>query len=186
MGAGDSNAVVSQDRRDFKVVLVDNNVVRERWPDIEAAVRDAFAPAEFSDPTKTSESVLQYIQRGLDGTLRSALGHALAISAAGEVIGGVFCVPTECEPGETSCDIGYIFTSLQVGGRARLDMLNLLMNLVFDTLRSCGFERIITDMGTVAGAKAIGRRFFVHAPIPEKPNRWVRELWKDGAVAEPS
>ena len=176
MGTGEANAVGSQNGHDFKVVLVDNRVVRERWPGIEDAVRDAFAPAEFSDPKKTTEDVLQYIRRGLDGRLRSALGHVLAISATEKVVGAVFCVPTEREPGETSCDIGYIFTSLQVGGRVRLDMLNRLMNLVFDTLRSCGFERIVTDMGTVAGAKTIGRRFFVHAPIPEKSNRWIREL----------
>ena len=55
-------------------------------------------------------------------------------------------------------------------------MLDRLMNLVFDTLRSCGFEQIITDMGTARGAKVIGSRYFVHAPIPEKSNRWVREL----------
>lgn len=176
MGSGDTNAVGSQNGRDFKVVLVDNDVVRARWPEIEAAVRDAFAPAEYSDPAKTIENVLQYIQGGLDGRLRPALGHALAISATDEVVGAVFCVTTGREPGETSCDIGYIFTSPQVGGRVRLDMLNRLMNLVFDTLRSCGFEWIITDMGTVAGAKAIGRRFFVHAPTAEKSNRWVREL----------
>lgn len=176
MGTGDANAVGGQTGHDFKVVLVDNNVVRERWPEIEAAVRDAFAPAEFSDPAKTTEDVLEYIQRGLDGRLRSVLGHVLAISATDRVIGAVFCVPTGREPGETGCDIGYIFTSPQVGGRVRLDMLNRLMNLVFDTLRSCGFERIITDMGTVAGAKVIGRRFFVHAPTPEKSNRWIREL----------
>jgi len=176
MGTGNANAVDSQNGHDLKVMLVDNNVVRERWPEIEAAVRDAFAPAEYSDPTKTTEDVLQYIQGGLDGKLRPALGHALAISAADKVVGAVFCVPTERKPGETSCDIGYIFTSPQVGGHVRLDMLNRLMNLVFDTLRSCGFERIITDMGTVAGAKTIGRRFFVHAPTPEKSNRWVREL----------
>jgi len=176
MGTGDANAVGSQDGRDLKIVLVDNNVVVERWPEIETAVRDAFAAAEFSDPTRTTESVLQYIQRGLDGRLRSVLGHVLAISATDKVVGAVFCVPTGREPGETSCDIGYIFTSPQVGGRVRLDMLNRLMSLVFDTLRSCGFERIVTDMGTVAGAKTIGRRFFVHAPTPEKSNRWVREL----------
>ncbi len=176
METRDASAVGSQDGRNIKIVLVDNNVVRDRWPEIEAVVRDAFATAEFSDPTKTTESVLQYIQRGLDGRLHSALGHVLAISTTDKVIGAVFCVPTEREPDETSCDIGYIFTSPQVGGRVRLDMLNRLMNLVFDTLRSCGFERIITDMGTVAGAKTIGRRFFVHAPTLEKSNRWVREL----------
>jgi hypothetical protein len=172
----DVSDVGSLDGRDFKVVLVDNSVVRERWPEIEAIVRDAFAGAEFSDPMKTAESVLQYILRGLDGRLRLPLGHVLAISATDKVIGAVFCVPTGRELGETSCDIGYIFTSPHVGGRARLDMLNRLMNLVFDTLSSCGFKQIITDMGTVAGAKTIGRRFFVHAPAPEKSNRWVREL----------
>lgn len=176
MGTRDANAVGSQGGCDFKIVLVDNNVARERWPEIEATVRDAFAAAEFSDPTRTTESVLEYIQRGIDGRLRSVLGHVLAISATDKVVGAVFCVPTGREPGETSCDIGYIFTSPQVGGRVRLDMLNRLMSLVFDTLRSCGFERIITDMGTVAGAKTIGRRYFVHAPTPEKSNRWVREL----------
>jgi hypothetical protein len=157
-------------------MLVDNNVVRKRWSETEAAVRDAFASAEFSDPKKTTKDVLQYIQGGLDGKLRSALGHVLAISEADKVVGAVFCVPTEREPGETSCDIGYIFTSPQVSRPVRMDMLDRLMNLVFNTLRSCGFERIITDMGTVAGAKVIGRRYFVHAPTPEKSNRWVREL----------
>lgn len=172
----DSNAVDGHTGREFKVVLVDNSELRERWPAVEAAVRDAFATAEFSDPAKTTESVLQYIQRGLDGRLHSALGHVLAITGADKIVGAVFCVPTEREPDEISCDIGYIFTSQEVGGRVRLDMLNRLMSLVFKTLRTCGFERIITDMGTVAGAKAIGRRFFVHAPTPEKSNRWVREL----------
>ena len=176
MGPGDTNAVGGQNEGDFKVVLVSNNVIRERWPEIEAAVRDAFAPSAFSDPAKTAEDVLQYIQRGLDGKLHSALGHVLAISATDKVVGAVSCVPTKREPDETSCDIGYIFISPQVDRPVRMYMLDRLMNLVFDTLRSCGFEQIITDMGTVRGAKVIGSRYFVHAPIPEKSNRWVREL----------
>jgi hypothetical protein len=49
-----------------------------------------------------------------------------------------------------------------------------LVACVRTTIMGAGYNRLVTRMGSVEGARMFERRYnIVHDPLPDQPNRWV-------------
>lgn len=162
---------------DFNIVFVDGLAMQARWEDVEFALRRTFKGAAFNDDGYTVENPVQFTRAGVDGCLGPGLKHLLALGEIGEVLGGFFCVPTLRTEKQTSCDIGWLFVVPELEHAAQRRMVDSLVQQALQAVKEAGFERIVTNMGTLAGAKSFGRHYgFVHSPTTEKSNRWVKEL----------
>ena len=61
--------------------------------------------------------------------------------------------------------------------RFRHEVMNAIINKVHEVTKSAGFKRIITEMGTEAGAKFLCKKHnYVHTPTENQQNRWTKEL----------
>jgi hypothetical protein len=163
---------------DFVVEFLDNASMEACWSDVERTLRRAFERSDYIDEGFDSERPIAYTRWGMEGRLGPGMKHFVVRDAAGAIIAGFLCIQTEREPGQTVCaKVGWIFVTPEVTPRNRLRIINTLMERAFDAWRAAGFSRVEDNFGTLAGSKSIGRRFgIVHAPTPEKSNRWVKDL----------
>jgi hypothetical protein len=162
---------------DLNIVFVDGLAMQARWEDIEFALRRTFKDAVFNDDGYTVENPIQFTRAGVDGRLGPGLKHLLALDEMGEVLGGFFCVPTQRTEGRASCDIGWLFVVSELDRATQRRMVDSLVQQALQAVKEAGFERIVTNMGTLAGAKSLGQHYgFVHSPTTEKSNHWIKEL----------
>jgi len=162
----------------FSVELVDSETMRENWESIETALYAAFTGADYSIPDYTVDNPVNFTRKGIDGQLGTGLHHVLTRSNDGQVLGGIFCIPTERVEHETDCDVGWVFITPDIASfRDRLAIMDTMVGLVLDTVRNAGYKRMVTKMGTTAGGKSLSKRYGLnHEPIAGEENRWVMIL----------
>lgn len=166
-------------RPDISLHLVSPKKLREWHPDLEAAIREAFRDAEFTEKGKDVETVLE-----------SSLGRhyfpdaerhtLLALRRKGrehpEVAGALFHVPVEgpnpSVKGSEKTGLGWFFTSPRLDRRARRELADDIMDNAHELLRGLGYKRVETTVGTRAGERFLaGRHGYV-----KRWDRWVKEL----------
>lgn len=175
---------IELDTGKYVIKVVGADYIRERWVDVETAIRKAFDGQEWVDEGYDVENAVRWTLDGVEGRLRpTGMKHILALANDGSIVGGFFCVASIRDPGETVCDdIGYFFVDFNVVGRPRLAIANELYYTMFRILADAGFERLETNISTVVGRKAMARRYgFVHAPTSERQNYWYRDLRNMGS-----
>ena len=161
----------------FHVSLVDNNVMSERWDEVEAALRTAFAGSEYIDEGYGIDNPINFTRAGVDGKLGQNMGHALATNGADRIIGGIFCIPTTRPANINETDVGWVFLIPDISPRTRLQVMDALVDTLATTLDTAGYQSVVTNMGTQAGADSLSIRYGITpAPIEGKPNRWVATL----------
>jgi hypothetical protein len=160
----------------FIVTVVENDFVEARWLEIEALVQYEFQDSNFNDEF-TVERPLWHINEGIKGNLGKGIKHVIALNLENEIVAGLFCVPTCKNNDQTSCDLGWFFSSGKLSKIQKIKVLDRVFNLVHETVKNAGFEQIVTNMGTAEGAKYAERRWgYVNQPEGEKTNRWVKKL----------
>lgn len=159
----------------FIVELADNAIIESRRDQVQSAMRAAFEGATYFEEGRTVENGIRHIGRALKGELDTEVGHAVAFNTdADEIVGGIFCVPTSRRPDQTDADIGWVFVGRDVPPRVQLRVMDGLVACVRTTIMGAGYNRLVTRMGSVEGARMFERRYnIVHDPLPDQPNRWV-------------
>ncbi|WP_331742820.1 hypothetical protein [Kitasatospora sp. NBC_01300] len=161
----------------MEIRLVDEHFMKARWDDIETTLRRTFRDSSFNDSGYTVDNPVDFTRSAVHGGLGPGIKHLVALDDSGHLMGGFFCIPTERGEGQEATDIGWFFSVPELDRDHRRAMVDAFVERMFQTLREAGFKRIETNMGTPAGAKALGQRYgFVHAPTAEHANRWLREL----------
>lgn len=160
----------------MNIRVVGHGFLKARWPQIEAFVRHEFKESAFNDGF-TVERPLWHINKGIEGELGPGIKHVLAFSSEEKILAAAFCIPASKVDDRNSCDIGWFLSSSELSKIRKMKALDQVFEQVHQTVKSAGFERIVTNMGTQEGAKYLGRRQgYVHQPTGEKHNRWVKEL----------
>lgn len=163
----------------FRVLIVDGATVIRRWDDIEAAMRHAFDGSAFNDGFAVWRP-LTHTREGAEGPGREKYRHALALNADDAIIGGFFRVPVQREPEETDADLGWFFASVpdSDAGYSRRDVADEIVITANALSKRAGFSRIVTNMGTAAGARFLrDRHSYIHEPLThDKQNRWEKYL----------
>jgi hypothetical protein len=158
----------------YTVTLATNEAVAQQWNQLKDTMRGAFEGATYIQPGRTVSNGLRHIRRALDGELDLSVGHAVAIGPDAAIEGGIFCVPTDRDPEQTDADIGWVFISPEIPVRVAPKVMDGLVAVVRQTLVSAGYQRLVTQMGSVEGARVFCSRYDVaHAPLPEQPNRYI-------------
>lgn len=170
------------DATNVEIVVLRGEEVQERWSEVEEAMRKAFVGSEFNDGCG--------VWRPLDCTMessqpevRSAYRHVVALHE-GKIVGAWFRIPVEKSHERDWCDPGWFFTSSEFDrrfsdgtGSPRAQVADAIVNKAHEMMRAAGFTRIVTNMGTVAGARFMQRRHgYIHQPRPEKANTWLKVL----------
>jgi len=160
----------------YIVEVVENDFVERRWTEVETLVESVFKDSSFNEKF-TVERPLWHIQEGIKGNLGKGIKHVLGLSSEGDILAGAFCIPTYKEDGQTECDIGWFYASGDLSKIQKIRVLDAIFNTVHQAIKSAGFTRIVTNMGTREGAKYLERRQrYTHQPIGEKTNNWVKIL----------
>ncbi|NEU71269.1 hypothetical protein PI95_001395 [Hassallia byssoidea VB512170] len=160
----------------FVIELVEHSFIIQRWDEIEALIVNAFNESSFNDGY-TVESLLREILDADTKQFIEGLKHVIALSEENKILGSCFCVPTSKMDNETGADVGWFFTSSELSQLKKLKVADAIMTKVHEEMRKAGFQQVITDMGTQAGAKFFSKRFgYIHSPIAEQSNRWIKEL----------
>lgn len=161
---------------EYIVEVVDNDFVKRRWIEVKMLVENVFEDSKFNDKF-TVERPLWHIQEGIKGNLGKGIKHVLGLSCEGDILAGAFCIPTEKEDRQTECDIGWFYASDNLSKIQKIRVLDAIFSTVHQTVKSAGFTRIVTNMGTQEGAKYLERRqSYTYQPIGEKTNNWVKTL----------
>ncbi|MBO1419940.1 hypothetical protein [Streptomyces sp. FH025] len=159
-----------------RILLVDAAYMASRWDDVVSALNSAFAQSVFNDEGYTADNPVTYTRAGVDGKLGPGVKHLVVLDESDTVIGGWFCIQTVRAADEAECDTGWFFVVPGVDRTTRRQIVEELATKAFQTMRDAGFQRIVSNMGTVPGAKSMTRYGFVHEPTDTKHNRWTRQL----------
>lgn len=111
----------------FSVNLVNNSLMQQRWTDIEAALRKAFADSQYNDAGYDVNNPVEYTRKGVNGELGPNMGHALATKKDNSIIGGIFCIPTTSADSKEA-DVGWVFLMPDIALRDRLPVMDALVD----------------------------------------------------------
>lgn len=164
-------------QRKYRVEIVDHEFIRERWSEIEEALSRAFSESAFNGrftrirPAEHTWEVIH--QPEYEGC-----GHVVAQDAEGRILGAFFAVPVRMS-GSEECDLGWMYTD-ELERAVRREVMDVIIQKTHETVRTAGFRRVVTEMGTEAGAKFLSKRHgYIHAPTKEQFNRWIKELGEE-------
>jgi hypothetical protein len=166
---------------EFRIVVVDNQYVREEKDEITAAMSEAFQGATFIDPDYTPTTPVEKTYEVVEDLEdKWHMAHVLGRDALSDrLIGGMFCVPTRPSSStEKETGIGWIFMSREVRNRVvRHKLIHAMADMAINILIDAGYDRLVTQMGTEVGAATLQEPLGVtHEPLPSSENRWVRSL----------
>jgi hypothetical protein len=160
----------------YSTCLIPNLTAMIYWDKIEDLLTRSFEGSPFSDGYGP-ERPIEHTREGIRGELGFTVMHALAEKTDdGSIIGGVFCLPAGRPEDTYDADIGWMCAAPEIGIIQRSIVLQGLITTVKLALNGAGYRRIVTSMGTPAGAKAVSRYGFEHSPTDDMPNRWVSSL----------
>ena len=107
---------------------------------------------------------------------REGIKHVIALDLDNNILGAFFVIPSYQPLGREECDIGWMFT-IELHRRFRHEVMDAIVNKVHEVIKSAGFKRIVTEMGTEAGARFLSKKHnYIHTPTKTKYNRWTKEL----------
>lgn len=163
-------------RRDFRVGIFGNDFVLSRWPEVDRILYEVFEQSSFNDNFKRTRPAAHTWQM-IHQPYQYGLKHIVALDLDDEILGAFFVIPTYQPPGKEDCDLGWMFT-VELYPRFRHEVLNAIIDKVHEVTKAAGFKRIVTEMGTEAGAKFLAKKHgYVHTPMGEKVNRWTKVLY---------
>ena len=166
---------VRPEQRDYRVEIVDNQLVLSRWQEIQKILLRVFRDSHFNDDFKCTRPV-EHTWEKIHEPSKLNIKHVMAFDADDEILGAFFVIPTHRPPGKEDCDIGWMFT-IELHTRFRLQVLDSIVKEVHSTIKTAGFKRIITEMGTEAGASFLTKKYgYIHTPTEQQNNRWIKEL----------
>lgn len=120
---------------------------------------------------------MAHIKEGIDGHDHARHRHVLAEDRDGGLAGGWFRIAVAREPDEPDVDPGWFFASPAPIAHTRRDVADAVALAAHELLKQAGFTRVVTNMGTQAGANFLSRRHgYVHEPTRSQQNRWVKIL----------
>jgi len=163
----------------FGLSALDGTTCAARWDDLAIDIKDAFAGARFM-PGFGPDSPLEHTHDGLIGPDADSYLHVVA-EAEGRILAASFRVPV-VRPGrdtgaEAEADPGWFFVAHDLPGVLKARIVDAVVARSHQMMKDAGFVRVVTNMGTREGALVLRRRHgYVHAPLPDQDNRWVREL----------
>ncbi|NES83037.1 MAG: hypothetical protein F6K10_17425 [Moorea sp. SIO2B7] len=167
----------------FSVEVYNQEYVIQRWDEIEIAIRRSFESSTFSKELSLEmvlDDTLHGYPKPLDGSLRPVVKNVkniIAFDKNDKIIGGIFSISTSICEDEIQAVIGWFFTLPELSNIHRVRVADALVKRVHQEMYQAGCQRIVTEMGTQAGASYLQKRFgYVHSPKPGKSNRWIFDL----------
>ena len=175
LNVDNSKVHFNKQKRDYKIEVVDSKFILNRWEEIEAILYRVFADSNFNDNFKRTRPA-EHTYKNLINPYQKGLRHIIALDLDDNILGAFFVIPAYKPEGKEDCDLGWMFT-IELLPRFRHKVMNAIIDKVHEVTRNAGFARIITEMGTEAGAKFLAKKHgYIHTPIPNKLNRWTKEL----------
>jgi hypothetical protein len=163
--------------KDYVIKLVEHKFIKNIWLELEILMKKAFSESIFNEDYKEEERPLEYTWSTVNNPSRQGLKHLIALNQEGKILGAVFGVPTYRYENETSCEIGWFFTSDDLMPEQRREIAYELIESVHEEVKNAGFKEVITDIGTEAGARYLSTHHgYVHRPLKNNMNRWVKDL----------
>lgn len=133
----------STEQRCFvEIMLVDASFMKDRWDDIESALRRSFEDSQSNDEGYTADNPVEFTRSAVEGKMGSGVKHLVAVDETGKVIGGFFCIHTVRKEGQEATDAGWIFAVPELDREPRREMVDTFFERAFRTLRTAGFKRI--------------------------------------------
>ncbi len=169
------NLKINRQTANYKVEVVDSAFVLARWSEIDAILYRVFGDSQFNDKFGRSRPK-EHTLENLKEPYQEGIKHILAFDSNDNVLGAFFVIPTQKPEGKDDCDLGWMFT-IELHQQLRHEVANAIVDKVHQVTQRAGFSRIITEMGTKAGARFLAKKHgYVHTPTEEKLNRWTKEL----------
>ncbi len=166
---------INKQKRDFKIEVVDSEYVLNRWEEIEKILYRVFGDSNFNDNFVRTRPA-EHTYKNLTKPDQQGLKHIIALDLDNNILGAFFVIPSYKPEGKEDCDLGWMFT-IELLPRFRHEVMNAIIEKVHEVTRNAGFARIITEMGTEAGAKFLCKKHgYIHTPTSDKQNRWTKEL----------
>jgi len=167
--------IVKSQRREYRIEVVDHEYVLSRWREIEEILYRVFAESTFNGSfgrTRPAEHTYKMVTE----PYQEGIKHVMALDSNNDILGAFFAIPAYQPPGKEDCDLGWMFT-IELHRRFRHEVMDAIVNKVHEVTKSAGFKRIITEMGTEAGAKFLSKKYnYIHTPTENQHNRWTKEL----------
>lgn len=155
-------------------VVLNGAEAQERWPEIRELIKHEFIPSQFNDGCDVWRP-LESTHEAMEERNWPVFRHVIATDEEGKMVGGWFRIPYRRIDDET-CSPGWFLTASALGSR-RSGVADGLVVTAHEVMRSGGFSRIVTNMGTVAGARFLQRRHgYIHQPVQHKNNTWIKIL----------
>ena len=171
----DSDQIHLKAQRDYRIEVVDHAFVLNRWQEIKDILYRVFSEATFNENfTRTRPA--EHTWKMITEPYQEGIKHVIALDLDNDILGAFFVIPAYQPPGKDDCDLGWMFT-IELYPRFRQEVVAAIVDKVHEVTKAAGFKRIITEMGTEAGAKFLSKKYgYIHTPTENKHNRWIKEL----------
>ena len=162
-------------KREYKIEIVDHQYILKRWQEIEAILYRVFGDSKFNSNFVRTRPA-EHTWKNLIEPYQEGLMHVIALDLDENILGAFFLIPSYQPEGKEDCDLGWMF-AIELYPKFRHEIISAITEKVHEITKNAGFKRIITEMGTEAGAKFLSKKYgYIHTPTPEQSNRWTKEL----------
>jgi hypothetical protein len=169
-----SEIQIKAQRREYRIEVVDHEYVLNRWQEIEEILYRVFAESKFNGSFARTRPA-EHTYKILTEPYQEGIKHVMALDSNNNILGAFFAIPAYRPPGKENCDLGWMFT-IELHKRFRHEVMKAIINKVHEVTKAAGFKRIITEMGTEAGANFLSKKYnYVHTPTENQYNRWTKE-----------
>ncbi|NEQ10957.1 MAG: hypothetical protein F6K37_35105 [Moorea sp. SIO4E2] len=166
---------LNKQKRDYTIEVVDHQYILNRWKEIEAILYRVFGDSKFNDNFLRTRPA-EHTWKNITEPYQEGLVHIIALDLDENILGAFFVIPSYKPEGKEDCDLGWMFT-IELYPKFRHEIMSAIIYQVHEVTKNAGFKRIITEMGTEAGAKFLAKKNgYIHTPNTDKFNRWTKEL----------
>ncbi len=153
---------LNKSKRDYRIEVLDSEFVLNRWDEIKEILESVFRDSQFNGDSQygdkySSNRPINHTWKNITEPYQEGLKHIIALDLDNNILGAFLVIPCSNPEGKESCDIGWFFT-IELYPRFRHEVMNAIIDKVHEVVKQAGFKRIITNMGTEAGAKFLSKK----------------------------
>gem|GEM_PF-6509496 len=101
--------------------------------------------------------------------------HIIITDEFGKIVAGLFNIPDTNTNNDTFYDVGWFFISSDLSKSKRLLIADMMVVFFHDKIKSLGYKKVVTQMGTKSGENLFSKRYG-YEKINENRNQWIKIL----------
>ena len=160
----------------YTIEVVDHQYIINNEKNISDLLAIAFNGSQFNSKYTVISPFEQTLKMSSNPP-RKGIRHIISFNVDQEIIGALFSIDTICTNESYDANCGWFFTVPSLEHDVRKEIAHSLWDKGHKLMKDGGLKRVVTKMGTEAGARFLAEHFgYVNNQTDIEVNCWIHDL----------